>query len=102
MAYCGNSPGMCGKRADCADRHCPGRQMALDDAQLAGGLRALHTEDGGSWITDGFLRLRPAVTCSVCGGNCPCPQACTLPVAAAAPAQPITGRERARRLFQPT
>lgn len=66
---------------------------------MAAGLRALHTEDGGSWLTDGFLRLRPADTCSVCGGSCLCPQACGMPVATPAP-KPASSDWRARvRLF---
>lgn len=39
-------------------RDCP---LALDATRLALGLRALHTEDGGTWVTSGHrvLRLHP-------------------------------------------
>jgi hypothetical protein len=53
-------PGMCSFDPNCASKHCPGRQIALDAADLAAGQRALHTEDGGTWLTEGHrvLRLR--------------------------------------------
>jgi hypothetical protein len=53
-------PGMCSRDPNCADTHCPGRQIALDASDLAAGQRALHTEDGGTWFTEGHrvLRLR--------------------------------------------
>jgi hypothetical protein len=50
-------PGMCSFDPNCASKHCPGRQIARD-ADLAAGLRALHTEDGGSWVTEGHRVLR--------------------------------------------
>lgn len=44
MAFCGTSPGMCGKKADCADHHCPGRLCAIFEER-----------QGGALIEDGYL-----------------------------------------------
>lgn len=54
-------PGMCAFRADCQDTACPGNPGRLSPTELAVGQRALHTEDGGTWVTSGHrvLRLRP-------------------------------------------
>lgn len=58
MAYCGSFPGLCGHKADCADKYCPGRQMALDAADLAAGEGALFKRDGGHRVSgDDSLRL---------------------------------------------
>jgi hypothetical protein len=32
--FCGPSRGMCGKKADCPDTHCPGRNEALFNSEL--------------------------------------------------------------------
>lgn len=52
MSYCGPIPGTCGKRADCADHHCPGRAMAP----------RMHQADGGHVVHAGAaLPLDPPV-----------------------------------------
>jgi hypothetical protein len=59
-------PGMCSRSADCKDNDCPGkpytpgRLAPLTPQDLADGQRALHTEDGGSWVVGRrVLRLHP-------------------------------------------
>lgn len=51
----------CCFRADCRETECPGRAMAITAEELAAGQRALHTEDGGTWLTTGHrvFRMRP-------------------------------------------
>lgn len=60
-SLCAQRPGFCARDPQCDDRYCPGHPGVLNAADLAAGQRALHVEDGGTWITTGHrvLRLRP-------------------------------------------
>lgn len=72
MAHCG-SPGMCGKRPDCADTHCPGRNHEW---------AALKTHRVLGFVTD-----PPAGACSTCKTKCLTPESCGVALAEPEPGE---------------
>lgn len=47
---CSPIPGMCGRSADCADQHCPGRVAAILEQRCGGAI----IQDGHSLSDDDF------------------------------------------------